>query len=97
MPKTEVYSWRISPETKQELERAARKAHMSVAALLESIVSRWVQGEKSEDGDEEQRRLHAAAARTIGVLDGGNPRRSEQARHLVRTRLARRYARSRPD
>jgi hypothetical protein len=96
--KTEVYSWRVSPQTKGELERAARRAKLSVGSLLDSVVEQWMQAERNaHSADEnEQRRLHAAASRTIGVLNGGNPRRAEQARQTIRTRLADRHARQRP-
>jgi hypothetical protein len=99
MNKTEVYSWRLSPRTKEELERAARQENLSVGSLLDSIVGEWMRAEKSVNGADEnqQKQLHAAAARTIGVLHGGNPRRSEQARQALRARLVKRNARPRPN
>ena len=99
MTKTEVYSWRLSPRTKEELERKAREANLSVGSLLDSIVEEWMRTGKNANGNDEnrQKQLHAAAARTIGVLRGGDPRRSEKARQAIRARLVKRNARSRPD
>ena len=35
MSKTEVYSWRVSPETKAALEEEARREGLTLAALLQ--------------------------------------------------------------
>ena len=98
MKKSEVYSWRISPEFKAALEEAARDQGTSVAQLLERIVKAWLD-RAAADGDEEalQRRLHAAAEKTIGTIRGGDPHRAEQARDRVRQKLRRRYASPRLD
>ena len=98
MPKTEVYTWRVSPETKMELEIEARREATSLAALLDRMTQEWLRNRRPSIGeDEEQQRLHAAAARTFGSIAGGEPRRAERARNLVRQRLAKRYGRRRLD
>lgn len=93
--KSEVYSWRLSPALKTALEEAARQEHAAVATLLDRIVSDWLTAHRlgSNQEDTEQQRLHAAAASTFGTIRGSNPNRSEQARALVRARLAKRHAR----
>jgi len=93
MGKSEVYSWRVSPELKSALEEAARAEQTSVSKLLDSIVAAWLEQAES-NGDQEaiQRRLHRAAARTLGKIHGGDPRRAERARELVRRRLTKRRA-----
>ena len=98
MKKTEVYSWRISPDLKSALEDAARHEGMSVARLLDRIVTAWLQ-HTATDGDEEavQRRLHAAAEKTIGAIHGGDPQRAAQATERIRAKLRRRHASSRLD
>jgi hypothetical protein len=48
---------------------------------------------KKRDDDAEQRRLHEAAAKCIGVLEGNDPRSSENVRQIVRERLLQRYGR----
>jgi hypothetical protein len=93
MSKSEVYSWRVSPELKSALEEAARAEQTTVSRLLDSIVDAWMQ-KADADGNREsiQRRLHQAAARTLGAIRGGDPRRAERARDLVRKRLTSRRA-----
>jgi predicted DNA-binding protein len=96
--KSEVYTWRVSPETKAGLEEAARNANRSVAQLLDEIVADHLTSirDRGESDSEHQRRLHARAARFLGCIHGQRTeRRSERVRELVRERLKRRYARSR--
>jgi hypothetical protein len=93
--KTEVYSWRLSPHLKAELEEAARAEKKSVAELLETIARDWLERSKVTDEDEEERqkRLHEAAMRCAGTIHGDDPNRAENARSLVRARIAERYGR----
>ena len=93
--KSEVYSWRLSPALKTALEETARQEHTAVATLLDRIVSDWLTAHRLESNQEdtEQQRLHAVVAATFGTIHGANPKRSEQARALVRARLAKRHAR----
>jgi predicted DNA-binding protein len=92
MPKkTEVYAWRVSRATKGGLEEAARNSHRSVSELLEEIVTRHLETVERGGAAEQarQRQLHERAARCAGRIAGGNPRRSESVRELVRARLRR--------
>jgi hypothetical protein len=92
--KTEVYSWRVSAELKTELEREARRRKVSLSALLDLAAKEWLSRSSSAvDDDEHQRRLHKAVAECCGVIAGGDPRRSENARQAVRERLRRKYGR----
>ncbi len=95
--KTEVYSWRVSPETKADLETEARRQNTSVASLLDQLTRAWLRDRRgsSNADDAEQARLHAAAEKLIGTLAGKNPRRAESVRTLVRGRLAGRHERER--
>lgn len=90
--KTEVYSWRVSPELKAELEKAAREERVSVAKLLERITRGWLEERNAEatDDEAEQVRIRAAAAPYIGAFAGDDPHRSEKVRELVRERLTKR-------
>ena len=94
--KSEVYTWRVAPATKQRLEEAARDKNQSVAQLLDEIVADYfnTNGWRPESDEENQRRLHAQAARFAGCL-AGSGRRAERVRELVRARLKRRYKRGR--
>ena len=92
--KTEVYSWRLSRFLKCDLEREARLRRLSLSALLDLAVAEWLKRNSGElSSDDAQRKLHASAARSIGVVAGRDPRRAETAREVIRKRLRRRYAR----
>jgi hypothetical protein len=92
--RTEVYSWRLSAELKSDLERAASERKLSVSAVLDIAVRDWLKKSATDTaGDEEQRRLHAAAEACVGILAGRNPRRSETAREAIQSKLRKRYGR----
>ena len=79
---------------KASLEEAARNKKRSVAQLLDEIVSEGLGAAEKENEAEadNQRRLHARAARFLGCMKGGVARRSERTRELVRARLKQRRA-----
>lgn len=93
MQKTEVYSWRLSRQLKEQLEEAARSEQKSLAELLEQIARDWIERsrQRGESEEEQQRRLREAAMKFIGVLESGNPNRAENARSEVKARIARRH------
>jgi hypothetical protein len=93
--KSEVYSWRLSPDLKDDLEEAARRERVSVARLLERIAREWLQARASaaEDDEEEQERLKAIAMQYVGTIRGGDPDRSAEVSKRVREILARKYGR----
>jgi hypothetical protein len=93
MAKTEVYSWRLSPEKKRVLEHRARARGQSVAQLLDHLTEEFIASRIDESGEAEQRRLHAAVAKTIGTIAGGNPRRSETVEQDIYKLLKRRHGR----
>jgi hypothetical protein len=87
--KSEVYTWRVSPALKADLEEAARAANRSVAQLLDEIVADHLSSTTDTGRSESahQRRLHDRASRFAGCIAGGVPRRSGRVRELVRARL----------
>jgi len=95
MAKSEVYSWRVSPETKRTLEIEARREGESLGNLLERITREWVETRReSRMGDAlEQTRLRAAAGKCLGAIAGSDPARSEKVRSEVRRRLRERHGR----
>lgn len=94
MKRSEVYSWRLSPEVKAALEHEARRERTSVGRLLEGIAKEWLAARGADPGgDEEQARLHALAAKTFGAIAGHDPDRSTTVRAAVRRRLAGRRGR----
>ena len=63
-----------------------------LSTVVDTAVREWLA--KNAVGladDEEQKTLHAAAARYIGAIESGNARGSETVRETVRKRLSRRY------
>jgi len=97
--KTEVYSWRLSPQRKAELESEARREGTSVARLLEQITADWLQERRnSRNGDEaEQAAIRKRAAAAIGSIASGDPMRSSQVSERVKEILRKRYGRQRAD
>jgi len=90
MSKSEVYSWRLSRETKAILEDEARRRHTSLAGVLERIVREWrARQEKPEDDAVEQARLHAVAAKSFGRIAGRHPYSAAGTREAIRERLRR--------
>jgi len=94
MPKTEVYSWRVSPALKLALEEAAREQDVSVAELLDRVTQEWLaeRTAHSGSGSAEQERLRAAALRFAGRVRGGDPDRAARASERLRAKLTRRRA-----
>lgn len=95
MQKSEVYSWRLSPRLKAELEEAARSQKKSMAEFLEDIAEAWLRGSQSQGESEaqKQQRLRESAMKFIGTVEGNRPDRAENVRSEVRAKLARRYGR----
>ena len=88
--KAEVYSWRLSTNLKTDLEREARRRKLSVSSILELAAREWLKNTSAGDeSEEEQRRLHQAASKSLGTFAGADARRSENVRHAVRQRLRR--------
>lgn len=93
--KTDVYSWRLSPRLKSELEEAAQAERKSVAELLENITQDWLERSRPKNGEEAERqqRLRESVLQCVGTIDGGRPDRAENAKAEVRSRIARRHGR----
>ena len=92
--KTEVYSWRVSPDIKTGLEREARRRKISVSAALHLAARDWLlKTSMANQDDEAQYRLKRAASRWLGALASGDAQRSEKVSQTVRQRLRRGYGR----
>ena len=77
------------------LESEARSEGMTLAEVLDRLAEQWLELRKQRNGDDEaeQARLHAAVAKCIGTISGGDPHRSEKVSETVRKRLNERYGR----
>jgi hypothetical protein len=85
MAKTEIYSWRLSPEVKRSLEDEARRRSVTLAKMLDQIAQEFLS--RRMHADDAQDRIRAGAHRWIGSISGGGAPRSERVRQLVRERL----------
>jgi hypothetical protein len=95
-PKSEVYTWRVSPAMKSALEETARREGRSVSQLLEELVAARLNASGTEPEEEDrQRLLHERAAEFVGCLAGHDPERAAKARQHVRDRLRGRSSRAR--
>ena len=89
MTKSEVYSWRVSPDLKMRLESAARDEKTSVGTLLERIAREWLNDHRLND-EEEQRRLRERVMRTVGAASIGlGPYTNERVRQVITENLER--------
>jgi hypothetical protein len=85
MPKTVVYRWRLDPDLRRRLEKAARAEKTSVARLLDYVVRASL---TKREAEAEQRRIRAEAAKWIGSISRGQgPYTRERIRERVRARL----------
>lgn len=84
MAKTEVYSWRLSPDVKRSLEDEARRRSVTLAELLDQLAQEFLA--RRTHTDDAQARIRTAARRWIGSISGGGAPRSKQGRELVRER-----------
>jgi len=62
MAKSEVFSWRLSPELKSALEHRARMEGRSVSGLLDRVVQDWLRNGKSDADDTLEEATCALAA-----------------------------------
>jgi hypothetical protein len=92
---SEVYSWRLSRDLKDDLEHAARNEGVSLSRLLERVARDWLKarGSAEEDDEAEQEGLRAIAMQFAGTIQGGDPDRAAEAGKRVRELLARKYGR----
>jgi len=91
--KTEVYSWRLSPEKKAELESEARREGTSLSGLLDRITTEWLAEHRNgrADDEDEQARIRKRVMAAVGTIRGGDPARSVRARELVREIIWRKH------
>jgi hypothetical protein len=90
MRKSEVYSWRVSSERLQGLERAARSRKRSVSSLLDEIAAEWL---AANSPAADQKRIREAAEVCIGSFSTGDPtltrKTSERVREIIRAKFER--------
>ena len=70
MSKTEVYSWRVDPALKRELEAAARARKSTVAALLHVAVTAYLEHEAGGAAGDDQSARRARMLKLAGTITG---------------------------
>jgi hypothetical protein len=92
MSKSEVYSWRVAPALKAELEAAARVEKLPLSALLERIVQHWLEKRRTSDDEAEQERLRAALMACAGTFKGpGVSATNERVRQVMGEQLMKKW------
>jgi hypothetical protein len=96
MRKSEVYSWRMTPALKAELEAAARAEKILLSAFLERIAEDWLRAHRSIDDEAEQRRLRAALMACAGTYKGdGTSATNKRVREVMSEYLEAKHGRRR--
>lgn len=96
--KSEVYSWRLSPELKMRLEEAARHRNRALSALLEQIANEWLDAHGAASDAAEQQRMRAALMACAGTLEGdGTSATNERVREVMGQYLEAKYGSRRAD
>jgi predicted transcriptional regulator len=95
MSKTEVYSWRVDPELKSELEAVARTEKTSISSLVERAVREWLGQRKRLIADEkaEQERINRELDKCMGNIVGdGVSATNDVVRRVISAKLKAKYA-----
>jgi hypothetical protein len=94
MSKSEVYSWRLTPALKMQLEAAARDEKTSIGAVLDRVVREWLAKRplSEEDDAEQQRRLRERAMKAVGTVSIGlGPYTNERVREVMGEQLEKKH------
>ena len=92
--KSEVYSWRLSPELKMRLEAAARDEKTSIGTILDRVVREWLakRTPSEEEDAEQQRQLRKRAMKATGTASIGlGPYTNERVREVMGEQLEKKY------
>jgi hypothetical protein len=91
MNKSEVYSWRLEPALKAELEAAARSEKVPLSVVLERLTRDWLRQRKEQD-EEEQERLRAKVLAVAGSFKGpGISATNAEVRRVMGQQLMKKY------
>ena len=97
MSKSEVYSWRVTPALKAELEAAARAERLPLSGLLDRIAQDWLNGRVNADQKAGQRRRRDALMACAGIImDEDGPATNKRVRQVMGRHLEAKYGWRRP-
>jgi hypothetical protein len=86
--KSDVYSWRIDPEKKTDLEAELRREGLTLAKLLDNLTTEWLKARNGRVAESAaQAALHRRVLATVGTIRSGDPRLASKIRETVRDRL----------
>ncbi len=94
MGKTEVYSWRVDPELKAELEAVAREEKTSVGGLLDQAARVLLGSRKRVPDNGKQARRRKAFLKLIdeiAVEGDGIPATNKRVREVITADLMAKY------
>jgi hypothetical protein len=91
--KSAVYSWRLDPEKKADLEEELRREGMTLSKLLDNITSDWLRHRRNRRGnrDAEQAALRKRVMATVGAIRSGDPDLASKSREIIRERILRKH------
>lgn len=98
MTKTEVYSWRVDPELKAELEATARAEKTSVGGLLDQAARTLLDARKkpeSKAGQARRRQAFVKLIENISVEGDGVPVTNKRVREVITANLEVKYGKKR--
>ncbi len=98
MNKTEVYSWRVDPELKSELEAVAREEKTSVGGLLDRAARDLLESRKKAPSRAQQERRRKTFLELIDkyAVDGdGISATNKRVREVIVSNLEARYGKRR--
>ena len=96
--KTEVYSWRLDADLKEELEAEARRRKKSVGALLDQYAREGIhKAHKRRFDESEEARIRARVEKAIGSVSLGlGPYTNERVHEAFAEAWAEKRDRNRP-
>jgi Arc/MetJ-type ribon-helix-helix transcriptional regulator len=74
----------LDAETRRRIERIARRKRMSTSAVIREAIAEWTEKEEAAATP------YAIVADLVGMVHGGDPRRSEDGGKKLREALRRR-------
>jgi len=91
--KSAVYSWRLEPEKKADLEAELRRDGTSLSSLLDELTTDWLRHRRNGhvDDEAEQAAIRRRAAPAIGACAGGDPTASGRSSELVSEAIYQKY------
>jgi hypothetical protein len=91
--KSDVYSWRVEPAKKADLEAELRRDGITIAKLLDDLTTDWLRERRNghSDDDAQQAAIRRRAMAAIGSVSGADPMASERSGEMISEAIYRKY------